>query len=190
MMAFSPLRDAHARSIVLRGRPGRGAQAMEDMRREIQRALPNAEPPYVNSMTAAREPELRPWRLGATLFGIFGGLALLVAMIGIYSVMAFSVRQRTRELGVRIALGARAFDIERLVVVQAVWPIVVGIIAGVVLALASGRLIAGMLFGVTVADPTVIGSVAGLLVVTAVLGGSLPGWRATKVSPVEALRAE
>jgi predicted permease len=190
MAAFSPLRAAHARSIVVRGRPGRGTQAMEDMRREIQRALPKAEPPYVSSMVAEREPELRPWRLGAMLFGVFGALALLVATVGVYSVMAFSVKQRTRELGVRIALGARAVDIERLIVAQAVWPVIVGVIVGIALALASGRLIANMLFGVTVADPTVIGSVAGVLILTAVLGGSLPGWRATKVSPVEALRAE
>jgi predicted permease len=188
--AFTPLRQGNPMSIIVRGRPGRGAQAMEDMRREIQRALPNAEPPYVMSMVAAREPELRPWRLGATLFGTFGVLALLVATIGVYSVMAFSVSQRTRELGVRIALGARGMDIGRLVVVQAVWPVVVGIGVGIVLAIASGRLIAGMLFGVTVDDPLVIGSVAALLIVTAAAGGLGPGWRATKVNPVEALRAE
>ncbi|HEY4305479.1 MAG TPA: ABC transporter permease [Gemmatimonadaceae bacterium] len=190
LTAFTPLRGTHPSSIIVRAKKGRGQLAMAELRREIERELSNAEPPYVKSVQQAREPELRPWRLGATLFGVFGVVALLVATIGIYSVMAFIVGQRTRELGVRIALGAQSVDIGRLVTVQAVWPVVVGIGLGIVLALASGRLIAGMLFGVTVADPTVIGVVAGLLMIAALLGALGPVLRATRVSPVEALRAE
>jgi predicted permease len=190
IVALTPIGTTHPRTMIVRARPGRGEKATAEMRHELLRALPSAEPPFVRTLREAREPELRPWRLGATLFGVFGAVALLVAMIGVYSVMAFSVSQRTRELGVRIAFGARGFDIGRLVMVQAVWPVVIGVVVGIGLAIASRRLIAGMLFGVTVADPTVIGSVAALLITAAVAGGLVPGRRATRVNPVEALRAE
>jgi ABC-type antimicrobial peptide transport system permease subunit len=138
----------------------------------------------------ALEPELRPWRLGARLFGAFGVIALLVTTIGIYSVMAFAVGQRTHEMGVRIALGARGDDIARLVLVQGLAPVIAGVVAGVVLAVAMSRVVAGMLFGVTPTDPFVVGSVAGLLLLTALIGVAEPGWRATRVNPIDALRAE
>jgi predicted permease len=191
---FQPLdalnRHYHPGTLIVRGRAGRGAAAMADLRREVQRALPGAEPPYIQSAWGAREPELRPWRVGAVLFGVFGALALLVATIGVYSVIAFSVNQRMHEMGVRIALGAKGQHIARMVGVQAVWPIVLGVLIGVTLSQVMGRAVEGMLFGVTVWDPFTLGSVAGVLVMTGAIGAMGPAWRATTVPPVEALRAE
>lgn len=191
---FQPLetmnRHSHAKTLIVRAKPGRAAAATAELARELERALPTAEPPYVRNVLQAREPELRPWRLGAVLFGTFGGLALLVATIGVYSVMAFSVSQRTHEMGVRIALGARGRDIARIVGVQAVWPVVIGVVVGIVLTFAVTGAVAGMLFGVTPTDPVTIGWVAGILVITGVVGSAAPAWRAVRVSPVEALRAD
>ncbi len=178
------------RAIIVRARPGRTDAAAAELRREMAKRFPTADVPRVHRVSTAIEPELRPWRLGARLFGTFGVLALLVTTIGIYSVMAFAIGERTHEMGVRIALGARGDDIARLVLVDGLSPVIVGIVIGVGLSVVMGRLVSGMLFGVTPTDPFVVGSVAALLLVTALVGAAEPGWRATRVNPIDALRAE
>jgi putative ABC transport system permease protein len=192
---FQPLRQG-ARQLtapsllVVRARDGRTGAAMIELRRELAKTFPAAEPPTVTSMAEAREPELRPWRLGAALFTAFGVLALFVASIGVYSVMAFSVSQRTHEMGVRIALGAREGQVARLIVVQGVSPIAVGVAIGVGLSLMLGRFVAGMLYNVKPGDPIVLAGVCLLLVVSGAVGALAPAWRAGRVDPVVALRAE
>jgi putative ABC transport system permease protein len=176
--------------IVVRVRVGRADAAAAELRADLAAAFPTADAPHVRVISSVLEPQLRPWRLGARLFGTFGVLALLVTTIGVYSVMAFAVRQRTHEMGVRIALGARGEDIARLVVVQGLAPVVIGILLGIALAIAMSGVVAGMLLGVTPTDPRVVGSVAGLLFLTALIGVGEPGWRATRVNPIDALRAE
>jgi putative ABC transport system permease protein len=194
IQVFEPMlrhgKTPHPRIIVVRAKPGRTSAAAAELRRELAATFPTADAPYVRQVSDALEPELRPWRLGARLFGMFGVLALLVTTIGIYSVTAFAVGQRTHEMGVRIALGARGDDIARLVLVQGLAPVIVGLLIGIALAMAMSGVVSGMLFGVTPADPFVVGTVAALILVTAVAGAAEPGWRAARVNPIDALRSE
>jgi putative ABC transport system permease protein len=176
--------------IVVRARSGGTEAALRELRDELARTFPSAEPPEVRSVAGAREPELRAWRLGATLFSAFGVLALVVATIGVYSVMAFSVSQRTHEMGLRIALGAREGQVARLIVGQGVWPIAVGVVIGVALSLAFGRFVAEMLYDTKPGDPLVVASVCALLIGAGASGALVPAWRATRVNPVVALRAD
>ena len=136
------------------------------------------------------EPEYRPWRVGTGLFVALGALALIVATIGIYSVLAYTLSQRTHEMGVRIALGARAGDVHRLVLSDGLRTVAIGAGIGIALALAMGRLVASLLFQVSSRDPiTLIVSVA-ILLAAGALAGVIPAWRASRVDPVIALRAD
>jgi predicted permease len=194
VVLFKPLDDggprAAATTIVIRARPGRLAAAVKDLRDGLTAAFPTAEPPYVQTMAAAREPELRPWRLGSALFTTFGVLALAIATIGLYSILSFSISERRHEIGVRIALGARGARIVRLVLGQAFRPVGAGIVAGVALALVFGRSVAALLYGTNAADPRVIAAVVVVLGGVAVAGSIAPAWRAARVDPARALRAE
>jgi putative ABC transport system permease protein len=158
---------------------------------EIQSATRAAFPsghPSVLSMTDALEPEYRPWKLGATLFTLLGVLALVVAVIGIYSTMSYAVSQRVHEFGVRIALGARAGDVMRHVLAGALRVVGLGVIVGLAAALAGGRLVASLLYGVRPADPIILAAVAGLLLAVAAIAALVPAWRAARVNPVTALQ--
>jgi predicted permease len=129
-------------------------------------------------------------RFAMMLFVVFSVIALLLAMIGIYGVMAFSVSRRTAEFGVRIALGARSRDVMRLILGQASRLVAGGIVVGLAGALAAGRFIQSMLYHTPAYDPWVLGTIALLLVFAALLAAFVPAWRATKVDPLVALRAE
>jgi predicted permease len=129
-------------------------------------------------------------RVTATLVAIFGISALALAAFGIYGVVAFSVAQRTRELGVRLAVGARAGDVVQLVVRQGMRPAVAGVAAGLVVAAGGARLIGGLLYGVGAADPATFVGVAVFLTCVALAATWLPARRATRVSPLEALRSD
>ena len=144
----------------------------------------------VRPMAELLEPELRPFRLGATMFGVFGLLALLLAGVGLYAVISFDVATRTRELGIRTALGAGMADVVRLVLGQGLRLSAIGGAIGIVLALALGRVVEALLFGATPRDPFVFGAVAVTLMVVAASASLLPAWRAARVDPVVALRDE
>ena len=141
-------------------------------------------------MREAIDPILRPWRLGATIFGLGGLLALLVAALGLYSVMSYSVAQRSHELGVRIALGASSRRIVALVMRQSLVLAAAGLAGGILVAVWSGRWVEGLLFETTVREPSVIGLTIAVLVATAVAASLLPALRARSVDPMRALRSD
>ena len=129
-------------------------------------------------------------RFTAILLGAFAGLALLLAGFGLYGVMAYSVAQRRREIGIRMALGARAADVRSLVVSQAVRLGASGLVIGIAGALAMTRLLGSLLFGVTASDPLTFAAVSAALITVLVVAAYLPARRATRVDPIVALRAD
>ena len=169
---------------------GNADDMAETVRRELQRAMPGISYVAVQSIERILTPNVRPWRLGATMFAIFGGLALLLAAVGLYSVIAYNVTQRSHELGVRIALGAQARDVLRLVVGGGVQVAVAGVAIGGAAALVAGRFVAPLLYRVSPRDPLVFVLVILMLIGVAVVASLVPARRATKVDPNVVLRAE
>jgi putative ABC transport system permease protein len=129
-------------------------------------------------------------RVTMLMLGIFAAAALLLAAVGIYGVIAYSVTQRTQEIGIRMALGARPPQVLRMVVGQAMALAAIGITVGAALSLAMSRLMEGLLFGVRPADPVTFTAVAAVLAAVAATASYVPGRRATRVDPVVALRSE
>jgi len=142
------------------------------------------------SMDAVVAQALGQARLMMWLLGIFAGVALLLASIGIYGAVAYTVEQRTGEIGVRMALGAQTRDVLRLVVNQGMKPVGMGLAIGIVAAIALGRLIATQLYQVSAYNPALLGGATVLLAVIALLACLLPARRAALVDPVQALRTE
>jgi len=129
-------------------------------------------------------------RMVAVLLGIFGGIALLLAVVGIYSVMSFVVTQRVREIGIRLALGSQTADVVRLVIGQGMKLVVIGVAFGLAISFALTRLVASLLFEVSATDPVTFAAIASLLMAVAALACYLPARRAAKVDPMVALRCE
>ena len=179
-----PLRVLHLRTNV------DPARIIRTVREEVRQVAPRVPFADVQVLAENLEPEMRPWRLGATVFTVFGVLALILAGLGLYSVIAYDVGQRTREMAVRMALGAGAGSVLRLILRQGVQLAGAGILAGLVIALASGRWVAPLLFELEPSDPVVLAGVAGMLFVVAIAASLIPAWRATRVPPGAALRGE
>jgi len=133
---------------------------------------------------------MRPWKLGATVFTLIGVLAMLVASVGLYSVMSYLVAQRTRELAVRIALGARTASIVSLVFRSGVGMVVAGVIVGTIVSVWAGRFLGPLLFDTSPRDPAILAGVGVLLIVVGMLASVVPALRASQVNPADALRAE
>jgi len=129
-------------------------------------------------------------RFSMLLLAIFAGLALLLAAVGIYGVISYTVAQRTREIGIRMALGARQADVLKVVLAQGMFPVVLGLAIGLAASLALTRLMAGMLYGVTAGDPVTFIGVALLLAAVAFIATLVPARRATRVAPLVALHYE
>src|SRR5262249_46374166 len=124
------------------------------------------------------------------MFSTFGVLALLLATIGVYGLKAYDVSRRTREMGIRIALGATSPQLKGLIVREGARTTAVGLVLGVLLAAAIGKLASGLLFEVSPVDPIVLSIAALVLAAAATLASYLPARRATRVAPLDALRAE
>lgn len=147
---------------------------------------------YVNigSLQESLDPQVRPWRLGAMLFGVFGLLALGIAAVGLYSVIAYGVAQRGHEMGVRMALGARSANVLGMVLFEGARLAAIGIGIGLLLALMAGNRVEPLLFDTSPRDGLVLALVAGTLFAVGLLASLLPAARATRVDPVVALRSD
>jgi predicted permease len=162
----------------------------EPLLRVLQASAPNVPYAHVRPLAERLGRQTRPWTLGATMFSIFGALSLVLAAIGLYSVVAFSVAQRTHEFGVRVALGASARSLLRLTLLRGVAPAAAGILVGLGFALAASRVLEGLLFELSPRDPVVFGTVGLVLLVSAVAASLVPAIRATRVDPMTALRSD
>jgi predicted permease len=169
---------------------GRSADAIESIRRRLQSLMPGSSYIIATPLQLFAEPTTRPWRIGAALFVAFGALALVLAAIGLYAVIAFGVAQRTRELGVRTALGASNGDVLRLVVGGGMRVTAAGAVAGTVIALISSQWLTPLLFNVSPRTPAVYVAATLMLLSVGVLATALPAIRATRIDPNRALRAE
>jgi ABC-type antimicrobial peptide transport system permease subunit len=129
-------------------------------------------------------------RTGATLFSVFGGLALLLAIVGVYGVKAYSVARRTREIGIRMALGARPQGVQWMIVREGAVMLASGVVIGLLLAVGTGQLLAGMLYQVGALDPIAFSIAPLILGAATLLATWLPARRATRISPMTALRTE
>jgi ABC-type antimicrobial peptide transport system permease subunit len=188
-LSYPPESGWEGRSVIVRARESSIYAAQRELASALSEAFP-AGLPLVRTMAERLEPEYRPWRLGATLFTAFGLLALAVALVGIYSTVSYSVGQRTHEFGVRIALGARIHNVLKQVVGEGLRVVGIGVAVGIVLALAAGRLVAAVLYGVAPSDWGAMLLASATLVIVAIIAALVPAWRAARVDPNVALRAD
>jgi predicted permease len=187
--AYTPLEQDRNDTMVLFVRTGGDpAAALGTAQREI-RAL-DAHVPLNNPFTMRRilNQSLWPARLAAILLGALGILALTLASAGLYGVMAYSVTQRTREIGVRMALGADRSHVLTMVLRQGMTLVIIGLAIGVTSALALARIVTRLLFGMSAMDPATFGGVCLILVVVAMIASYVPAWRASRLDPLRALR--
>jgi predicted permease len=185
---YRPILQDPQPAVTLHLRSANPAASLGTARAVVQQMEPNM--PLVGVFTMGNVFDQALWaaRMGALLLAIFGGLALLLASIGVYGVMAYAVSQRARELGIRLALGATAGEVRMMVFRQGLTLAVVGIVAGVAGAMALTTLVSNLLYGVSATDPVTFAVVPALLVAVAALAIYIPARRASRVDPVVALR--
>jgi ABC-type antimicrobial peptide transport system permease subunit len=160
------------------------------VRNEVQSLERNLPVIDVRTMTEQVSSSLFPAKMGAILLAVFGLLALLLASVGIYGVMGYSVARRTREIGIRMALGAGRGDVLRLVLREGMTLVGIGVALGLVGAWFATQLLASFLYGVSVTDPVTFAGIPLLLSGVALVASFVPARRATKVDPLVALRYE
>jgi ABC-type antimicrobial peptide transport system permease subunit len=163
---------------------------VDRVRRAMQAAMPGSGFVVVRRLQEMVDNQRRGWVLGATLFLCFGGLALVVAAVGLYGVIGYNVAQRMHELGVRIALGARSGDIVSLVVRQGLIFAAAGVGIGLTLAIGASRWLEPLLYKVSARDPLTYAGVGALMALVAVAASALPAFRAVSADPNRALRSE
>jgi ABC-type antimicrobial peptide transport system permease subunit len=169
---------------------GDEARAASAIRSTLRAADANLPAPETKPIELRIREALYTERLIAVLSNAFGGLATLLAAIGLYGVVAFAVTRRTSEIGIRVALGAVPSDVLRLILKEAGGVALTGIGIGLAAAIVLSRVVQTELFGVTPGDPTVLAASAGILAIVALIAALLPGWRASRIDPVRALKYE
>jgi len=184
------LRDYSTSATVVARTNGDSKAVVAAMRSEMQAMDPLLPLYNIETLSEHMDIPLFPFRMAATVLGSFGVLAIVLAAIGVYGVMSYVVAGRTREIGVRIALGAKRADVLLLIVKQGMSLAVIGLGIGIVIAVGVTQLLARILFGVSAVDPVTFAAVGALLGFVAVLSSYLPARRATKVDPLVALRYE
>ncbi|MGH7575555.1 MAG: ADOP family duplicated permease [Longimicrobiales bacterium] len=186
-MAQGPSWSARTLFVRLKGEPDLAIAAVRRALLQIEPGLPHVRAQLLRSRV---DPQLQPWRLGSTLFTAFGLLALVMSGLGLYGVVAYDVAQRRREFGVRTALGARATTLVTMVLRDAGRVIVLGLAAGLALAVWAAVRIESLLFDVPGRDPAVLAAAAALLLAIGLLAAALPAWRAARIEAMEVLREE
>lgn len=174
----------------LLARAERPQAVVEPLRRVIQRSAPEVPFAHVTPLREQFGRHTRSWVLGATMFSAFGAVALALAAVGLYSVVAFIATLRRHEYGVRLALGATGAHLIRITMLRGLIPAAAGLLIGMSLTLAGGRLVASMLFDTPPHDPVVLGAASVILLSAAAFACLFPGMRAAQTDPVAALRAE
>jgi predicted permease len=177
MMTVTMLSDAETQQVTSAAR-----QILHEINPEI--------PPHFRTFSQVYSESVGSRRFNLVLIGFFAGIALLLATAGVFGVMAYSVSRRTREIGVRVALGARRGDVLAMVLGQGLRTILIGVVIGVAGSLALTRLVQSLLFGVSATDPLTLGFMTLLLTSAALLACYIPARRAARVDPMVALRYE
>jgi predicted permease len=167
--------------------PSALAGSVQRIVRDLDAGLPVTE---IGTQVARSRASVGRERVYAQVLTFFGGLALLLAAIGLFGVLAYSVAQRTKEIGIRMALGARGADVVRMIVVQGLRPAVVGLVLGLGAAVGLGRTVADLVYGIPASDPGTLAGVCALLLSIAGLAAFLPARRAARVDPLVALKVD
>jgi predicted permease len=186
----SYLQGYYARSTLVAKTSVDPASALAAVRREIGALDPNVAPTQLGTLHDHMDFVLFPARIAGILLSLFGAIALVLALAGLSGLIAYSVSQRTREIGIRVALGATMQDVLRLVIGEGMLLTLIGMVIGAVAAFGLTRFISDLLYGVSAVDPLTFGAVALLLIGVALLACWIPARRATKVDPMVALRCE
>lgn len=163
------------------------AQAASNVIRELDPQQPVEQ---IQTMQAVVDETMTSQRFSALVLGLFAAVALVLASVGIYSVLSYIVRGRHQEIAVRTALGARTSDVLRLVVVEGMTPAAIGIVAGAIGALASSTILSRLVFGVSASDPLTLATVSGALAAVALAASLVPAYRASRLDPLQVLRGE
>ena len=190
-LAYLPLTQDYAPAVTMQVRTKSQPQAViAEVRSQVQSLDTNLALTNLNTIGELIDQGLWAPRMGAVLLTGFGAVALLLAVVGVYGVLSYSVNQQAREIGIRMAMGAQSGRILRLVVGQGMRLAIVGLVLGTLIALAATRVLSSLLFGVSAHDPLIFGGVSLILATAAILACYIPARRATKVDPTIALRYE
>jgi predicted permease len=190
-VGYLPLAQNHETGTTLYVRTSvEPASLVASIRREIQAVEPNLPVPNIQTVSDTIAASLYAPRMGAWLLSVFGGLALLLAAIGVYGVLSFTISRRTREMGIRLALGAERSEVFRLVVRDGMVLVAIGVVIGIAAGLASTRSLGSFLYSVPTSDWVTYSTTIGILVAVGLVACAIPARRAMRVPPVIALRSE
>jgi len=187
---YRPLLQEYQPGVQLIVRTAGDTPIVDALRREVRAIDPRMALVGVETLEQHMQLPLFPARAAGLLLGLFGGLALTLAVVGLYAVMSYSVSQRTREIGVRVALGAKQFDVLRLVIGQGLKLTLGGLALGLVGAIAVTRVLSNVLYGISPTDPVSFLAVSVSLMLVAIAASYVPARWATRVDPIRALRSD